>query len=335
MRGRPLRKPGVTRTGSGEGLARWTKPAAGNGLVTVAAGAAVVAVVGCGTPGGSGGVVRLGGSSSLYGLSEAVAESFAGVRPGFRATVGFSSTSGGLRQLCDGEIDIAGASRTISADEAARCREAGFRYIEIPVARDGIVIVANPANSAVDCLTLDELTRLWGPPGEVRTWRDLRPALPAETIRLFGPSTGSGTFRFFTSVVVGRPGASRADHYQSDDDDLIARGVAGDRRGLAYIGSAPYARNREHLRAVPVDTGFGCVDPTPEAVADGRYSPLARDLFIYVGVAALAREEVHALAEHYLLTAAGLAAETGYVALPAAEYVRGRAMLNSTRREVP
>ena len=287
----------------------------------------VAALAACSAPDGGGGVVTVGGSSSLYALSEAVAESFAGVRPGSRVTVGFSGTAGGLRQLCDGEIDIAGASRRISTVEAERCRDMGFSYLEIPVARDGIVIVVHPANTVVDCLTLEELTRLWGPPGEVRTWRDLRPALPSETIRLFGPGPDSGTFRFFTSVVVGRPDASRADHYLSEDDDLIARGVAGDRWGLGYFGSAAHARNRERLRTVPVDTGFGCVDPTPEAVADGRYSPLARDLFIYVGVASLAREEVYALAEHYLFAAPMLAVETGYVPFPAAEYVRGRAVL--------
>ena len=163
----------------------------------------------------------------------------------------------------------------------------------------------------------------------MRTWRDLRPAFPAERIRYYGPGPGSGTFRRFTSVVVGRPGASRTDHYQSEDDDLIARGVAGGRWGLGYFGSAAYTRNRESLRAVPVDTGFGCVEPTPEAVADGRYSPLARDLFIYVGVAALARDEVYALVEYYLSAAATLAVETGYAALPAAEYARGRAVLES------
>ena len=297
-------------------------------LAAIAA-CAIAAQAACGAPNGGGGVVRVGGSSSLYTLSEAVAESFAGVRPGFRVTVGFSGTAGGLRQLCDGEIDIAGASRRISTAEAVRCNALGFPFLEIPVARDGITIVANPANTVVDCLTLEELTRLWGPSGEVRTWRDLRPAFPAETIRLFGPGPDSGTFRFFTSVVVGRPGASRADHYQSEDDDLIARGVAGDRWGLGYFGTAAYARNRERLRTVPVDTGFGCVDPTPEAVADGRYSPLARDLFIYVGVASLAREEVYALAEHYLFAAAMLAVEAGYVPLPAGEYVRGRVVLAS------
>ena len=290
---------------------------------------ALGALAGCGAPDGGGGVVTVGGSSSLYALSEAVAESFTGVRPGSRVTVDFSGTAGGLRQLCDGEIDMAGASRRISTAEAARCSALGFPFLEIPVARDGITIVVHPANTVVDCLTLEELTQLWGPSGEVRTWRDLRPAFPAETIRLFGPGPDSGTFGFFTSVVVGRPGASRVDHYQSEDDDLIARGVAGDRWGLGYFGSAPYARNRERLRAVPVDTGFGCVEPTPEAVADGRYSPLARDLFIYVGVASLVREEVYALAEHYLFAAAVLAVETGYVPLPAGAYVRGRVVLAS------
>ena len=298
------------------------------GLKVMAA-CAIVAQAACVAGDGGDGVVTVGGSSSLYALSEAVAESFAGIRPGFRVTVGFSGTAGGLRQLCDGEIDIAGASRRISTAEAARCRAMGFPFLEIPVARDGIAIVVNPANTGVDCLTLEELTRLWGPAGEVRTWRDLRPAFPDETIRLFGPGPDSGTFRYFTSVVVGRPGASRADHYQSEDDGLIARGVAGDRRGLGYFGSAAYASHRETLRAVPVDTGFGCVDPTREAVADGRYSPLSRDLFIYVGVTSLAREVVYAFADHYLFAAAMLTAETGYVPLPPAEYVRGRAVLRS------
>ena len=289
----------------------------------------------CGAPDWGGRVVTLDGSSSLYPLSEAVAESFVASRPDHRVAVGFSGTAGGIRKLCDGEIDIAGASRTMSSAEAARCAAAGFRLLEIPVARDGIVIAANPANAFVDCLTLGELTRVWGPPGEIRSWRDLRPDFPPEAIRLFGPGPDSGTFRFFTSVVVGRPGASRADHYQSEDDDLIARGVAGDRWGLGYFGSAVYARHRERLRAIPVDTGFGCVDPTAEAVADGRYSPLSRDLFIYVGVASLARAEVYDLAEHYLLAAAALAAETGYVPLPTAEYERGRAILSGAREEAP
>ena len=298
------------------------------GLAAALAAGAAAALAGCAAFGDER-VVTVGGSSSLYALSEAVAESYAGIRPGFRVAVGFSGSAGGLRKLCDGEIDIAGASRRISAAEAARCGGQGVSVVEIPVARDGIVVVANPRNTVVECLALDELTRVWEPDPEVSTWRDLRPAFPAERLRLFGPGPDSGTFHFFTSVVVGRSGAIRMDHYRSEDDDLIARGVAGDRWGLGYLGSAVHARHRERLRIVPVDTGFGCVDPTPGAVADGSYSPLVRDLFIYVGAASLARDEVRGLAEHYVHAAAVLAEETGYVPLPAAEYVRARALLGS------
>lgn len=216
--------------------------------------------------------------------------------------------------------------------EADICRTAGFRYIEMPVARDGIVLVAHPSNTVVDCLTLEELRRLWGPGDDVRSWRELRPDYPDERIRFFGPGPDSGTFRYFTEVVVGRPGASRSDHYQTENDDMIARGVAGERWGLGYLGSAGYMRSRDRLRAIAVDTGFGCVSPSAEALADGRYSPLARELYIYVGVSSLARDDVFDLAAHYLDMAARLAPELGYVALPEAEYGRSRAVLAASRR---
>ena len=287
---------------------------------------AVCLTCGCGGP-----VVSVGGSGSLQPLSEAVAESFLEAMPGQRVTVSASGTAGGLRRLCEGTLDIAGASYRISTEEAEVCRETGIRHIRIPVARDGIVLVAHPGNDFVDCLTLEELRRLWGPGEDVRSWRDLRPDYPAEPIRFFGPGPGSGTFSYFTSVVTGRPGAGRSDYYRSAAADLIARGVAGDRRGLGYLGSAAFARHRDQLRAIPVDTGFGCVPPAAEAVADGRYSPLARDLYIHVGLASLARDEVFALVEHYLVEGAALAAETGYVPLPASEYDRSRAAVAAAR----
>lgn len=282
--------------------------------------------------GGDGVAVVVGGSGSLHPLSEAVAESFVGTLPGRRLAVGYSGTAGGLRRLCRGEIDISAASRRISAMEADACRAAGFRYVEIPVARDGIVLVAHPSNTVVDCLTLEELRRLWGPSDDVRSWRDLRPDYPDERIRFFGPGPGSGTFRYFTEVVVGRPGASRSDHYQTANDDMIARGVAGDRWGLGYLGSAAHMHNRDRLRAIAVDTGFGCVPPSAEAVADGRYSPLARELYLYVGTSSLARDDVFDLVAHYLDMAARLGPELGYVALPEAEYGRSRAVLAASRR---
>lgn len=286
-----------------------------------------------GGDGGAGRVVRVGGSSSLYPLSVVVADDLAAAHPEARLVVGISGTAGGLRRLCEGEIDVSGASRPISTAESARCREVKMEYLEVPVARDGIAIVANPANTAARCLTLDELARLWEPSSSVRRWRDLRPALPAETIRLFGPGSDSGTFDFFTNVVVGRPGASRVDYYQTEDDNLIGRGVAGDRWALGYLGSAAVGTNRTLLRTVAVDTGFGCVLPTEAAISDGRYSPLARDLYLYVALASLARPDVYDFVQHYVESAERLSRTTGYVALPAAEYDRALEVLARARPE--
>ena len=296
----------------------------------------LVAVAGCAADAGAGtGVLVVDGSSSLYPLSEAVAEEFAREHPGSRVVVRVSGTGGGLRRLCEGEADIVGASRAMTSAEAARCRVAGIRYIALPVARDGVTMVANRANSAVGCLTLAELRRLWEPESGVTTWRDLRPAFPAEKIRLFGPGNDSGTFRFFNSVIVGRPGASRADHYKTEDDHLIARGVAGNPWALGYLGSASYAANEDLVRALAVDTGFGCVHPTPATIGDGRYSPLARDLYIYVGNVSGNTEifpgNVYGFAVHYVLASVALAGETGYAPLPAAEYARSLALLAAAR----
>ncbi|MCY4398448.1 MAG: PstS family phosphate ABC transporter substrate-binding protein [Gemmatimonadetes bacterium] len=291
-----------------------------------------------GCPGGAGGpgaLVVVDGSSSLYALSEAVAEEFTDEFPQYRVAVRFSGSGGGLRRFCDGEIDIAAASRTMTSAEAARCRETGRDYVAIPVARDGIVIVTHPANTAVSCLSLAELRQLWRPGSEVTTWRDLRPALPAERIRLFGPGTASGTYDYFTTVVMGRPGASRADHYQTEDDHLIARGVAGNRWALGYFGSAGYAPSRDRLRVLAIDTGFGCVGPTPTALGDGSYSPLTRDLYIYVGRKSVLQDHVYNFALHYVSASERLASEIGYASLPAAEYARSRMLLAGARRGYP
>ncbi len=296
------------------------------------------AVAGCAGDSGGGGVLVVDGSSSLYPLSEAVAEAFARKHPGSRVVVRVSGTGGGLRRFCEGEIDIAGASRAMTSAEAALCAAAGIRHLAVPVARDGVVVVASPANEAVGCLTLAELRRLWEPESRVRTWRDLRPSFPAEKIRLFGPGDDSGTFRFFTRVIVGRPGASRADHYQTEDDHLIARGVAGNRWALGYLGSAGYAAGEKPVRALAVDTGFGCVQPTPAAIGDGSYSPLARDLYIYVRNVyrnMYMAADVYRFAEYYVSAGAALAEEVGYAPLPAAEYGRSLALLEAAREGSP
>ena len=299
---------------------------------TVLAGPFAASVLSCGRDTG---VVSVGGSRSLSPLSEAVAESFAAARPSAQVTVGASGSGGGFRRLCSGALDVVGASRPISTAESERCRRAGLRYLAFPIARDGLAIVVNKANAAAQCLTLEELRRLWEPASAVARWRDLRPAYPAETIRLYGPGPGSGTFDSFTSVVVGRPGASRTDYYQTDGDNLIAHGVAGDRWALGYFGSASFAANMDRLRAVAVDTGFGCVLPTDEAVSRGAYSPLSRDLFLYVADETLARPEVYDFVLHYVTTAEHLSTLTGYVPLPPAEYARSRALLAATRGDSP
>lgn len=295
---------------------------------------AAAALLAC-TPAGAGDagrMVAVGGSSSLGPLVEAVAEEFARRSPERRVAVSLSGSGGGFRRLCEGEIDVAGASRPISAVEAARCREAETGYLALPVARDGVTVVVNSGNHDVKCLTLDELERVWAPSGRVATWRDLRPGLPAEKMRLYGPGSDSGTFDFFTTVVAGRTGASRADYYQTENDHLVARGVAGHRWALGYFGFAHYAANRRALKAVAVDAGFGCVLPSRESLADGRYSPLARDLYIYVREAALARQAVREFASFFVAAGQGLAVEVGYAPLPAGEHDRSAALLE---RAVP
>ena len=269
----------------------------------------------------------VGGSSSLYPLSEAVAEDFAALHPGSRIVVGVSGTAGGLRRFCEGEIHIAGASRAMTAAEASRCRAASVDYVSVPVARDGVAVVGNRGNTAVRCLALDELRRIWEPESGVKEWRDLRPTLPSEKIRLFAPGRDSGTFRFFTSVIVGRPGASRADHYQTEDDHLIARGVAGSRWALGYFGLASHAAAGDLVRALAIDAGFGCVRPTAGTIGDRSYAPLARDLHIFVRKSYGGREEPRRLAAHYLAASGRLAPELGYAPLPAAEYERGLRLL--------
>ena len=284
-------------------------------------------LAGCSAGDGDGGsVLVVGGSSSLYPLSAAVAEDYAREHPGSRIVVRVSGTAGGMRRLCEGEIHIAGASRPMTSAEAARCRSAGIGHLAIPVARDGVAVVVNAGHDAVGCLTLTELRRLWAPGGGVATWRDLRPGLPAERIRLFGPGTASGTYRFFTAVVMGRAGASRADHYQSEDDHLIARGVAGSRWSLGYLGSASHAASEDRVRALAVDAGFGCVRPTPETIGDGSYGPLARDLYIYVSDM---YSNMYRFVVHYVTASQSLAVEAGYAPLPAGEYERSLARLAS------
>ncbi|HEX9886499.1 MAG TPA: PstS family phosphate ABC transporter substrate-binding protein [Longimicrobiales bacterium] len=265
------------------------------------------------------GSVDSDGSSTVFPVAEAVAEEFQIRHPGVRVTVGVSGTGGGFKRFCAGETDISNASRRVDDSEIRACEARGVDFVELRVAWDGLSVVTNPAADFLQCLTMDELRRIWGPGSSVLTWRDVRSEWPAEVVRLYGPGTDSGTFDFFTETVNGRARASRTDFQASEDDNILVQGVAGDRGSLGYIGFAYFVENREALKLVGVDAGGGCVLPGDDTIEDGTY-PLARPLFVYVRRSALVRPEVLAYVRFFMETAADLVPATGYHPLEASDY---------------
>lgn len=259
------------------------------------------------------GSVKIDGSSTVYPVSEAVAEEFRAVQPNVRPIVGISGTGGGMKKFIAGEIDICDASRGMKEKEAAACKEKGIEFIELSVAFDGLAVIANPKNTWCDCLTVGQLKELWRPESGVKQWKDLDPKWPAKEIKLYGPGTDSGTFDYFTEAIVGEEKASRADYTASEDDNVLVTGVQSDEYALGYFGYAYYAENEDKLKLLAVDGGKGCTKPSLETVRDNSYAPLSRPLFIYVRKSALERPEVEAFVKFYLDNAAQLAKEVGYV----------------------
>jgi phosphate transport system substrate-binding protein len=266
------------------------------------------------------GTIRIDGSSTVFPITEAVAEEYAKVQPRVRVTVGVSGTGGGFKKFVASETDINDASRPIKPSEREQADKRGLGYIELPVAYDGLTVVINPQNDFVDHLTVAELHKIWMPESQVKTWADVRPGWPARTIRLYGPGTDSGTFDYFTEVINGKSQACRADFTASEDDNVLVQGVAGDVDALGFFGFAYYVENTERVKAVPIDGGQGPVSPSLKSVQDGSYAPLSRPIFIYVTTAAAGRPEVESFVNFYLEQAAQLAEEVGYVALPADIY---------------
>jgi phosphate transport system substrate-binding protein len=269
--------------------------------------------------GGLSGSIQIDGSSTVFPVSEAAAEDFMLTNPGVRITVAFSGTGGGFKRFCAGETAISDASRPITQGEMDACAAAGVEYLELPVAYDGLSVVANPAADFVECLSIDELRRIWQPDSDVSSWSDVRAGFPDRELHLFGPGTDSGTFDYFTEEVVGTAKASRTDFQASEDDNVLVLGVAGDEGSLGYFGYAYYAENQGRLKLLGVDGGGGCVLPSDATIEDGTY-PLARPLLIYVRTDALARPEVQAFVEFYLTQAPELVPSTGYHSLPAERY---------------
>lgn len=276
------------------------------------------------------GSITIDGSSTVYPITEAVAEEFMAETGGaVRVTVGVSGTGGGFKRFCSGETAISNASRPIKDSEREQCEAAGVDPIELTIAHDGLSVIAHPDNTFVDCLTVQELNAIWRPGSTVRRWSQVRAGFPDEEIKLYGPGTDSGTFDYFTEVINGESGASRSDYTASEDDNTLVQGVAGDRTSLGYFGFAYYVENADNLKLLAVDGGTGCVRPTPETIRSNEYSPLSRPVFIYVARSALERAEVRAFVDFYLEHGAELSAAVGYVALEDSVYANARARLDA------
>jgi phosphate transport system substrate-binding protein len=268
------------------------------------------------------GTVTIDGSSTVYPITEAVSEEFQKVNPGVRAPASLSGTGGGFKKFCIGETDINDASRPIKKDDAGEgvaCKTNGVEWVELQVAIDGLTVVVNPQNDWATCLTVDELKKIYGPDSpETLLWSDVRAGFPAERVNRFMPGADSGTFDYFTEEINGEVDASTSHATQSEDDNTLVVGVAGDKNAIAYFGYAYFVENQDKLKAVGVDGGSGCVAPTEATINDGTYAPLSRPLFIYPDVAkAKARPELKAYVDFYLANTSALSAEVGYIAMPA------------------
>jgi phosphate transport system substrate-binding protein len=269
----------------------------------------------------SGETIQVDGSSTVYPLSEAAAEAFTTTQTGAaRVTVGESGTGGGFRKFCRGETQVQGASRPILTNEMQACAEGGVRYVEVPIAFDGLTVVVHPSNP-VRTVTIAELRRIWEPAaqGQVMNWRQVNRAWPDLSLQLFGAGTASGTFDYFTEAVVGTAKSSRTDYSPTEDDNVTVTGVSSNNGAMGYFGYSYYVQNRERVRSLEIDGGQGPIAPTPETISSGRY-PLSRPLFLYFNADALQRPQVQRFAQYTLANATRLAGEVGFVGLPESAY---------------
>lgn len=267
-------------------------------------------------------VLKVDGSSTVYPITEAVAEDYKTVNPDLQITIGISGTGGGFKKFINNEIDIADASRPIKPSEVEACTKAGIGFIELPVGYDGLAVVVNPKNTWVDKLTTAELKLMWdsAAQGKIMTWDQVRKGFPKKPIKLFGPGTDSGTFDYFTEAINGKSKRSRGDFTPSEDDNVLVQGVASDEGAIGYFGLAYYEENKDKLKLVPIDdgndaNGAGAIMPSVETVQNGTYSPLSRVLMIYVKASSDTASAVKGFVEYYLENAPKLVKEVGYIPL--------------------
>jgi len=301
-------------------------------LLAASAATLVAILAGCGG-GGGGGTVTADGSSTVGPYVTAAAEGFRDVQPDVNVTVGISGTGGGFERFCRGETDLSNASRPIKDEEAALCEENGVEYVEFQVANDALTLVVNPQNDWATCLTVDELRAIWKPGSKIRSWNQVRDSFPDVPLKLFGAGTDSGTFDYFTDVIVGEEGASRTDYSPSEDDNVTVQGVAGTKGGLGYFGFSYFEENQDTLAAVEVDGGDGCVAPSVATAQDGTYTPLARPLFVYVKKESFARQNVEGFIKYVLDNETTIAAQAQFVPLNAEQLAEQKQKFEETLSE--
>ncbi len=265
-------------------------------------------------------IVKIDGSSTVYPITEAVAEEFQKAKRGsIRVTVGISGTGGGFKKFCRGEIDITNASRPIIKKELDACEKNGVQFIELPIAYDALAIVVNPQNTWVKSVTISELKKMWEPKarGNIKKWNQVKQQWPDSPLNLYGPGADSGTFDYFTETVVGEIKSLRADFTASEDDNVLVQGISRDKNGLGYIGLAYYEENKTKLKLIPVDSGKGAILPSDETVMNSSYSPLSRPLFIYISLkSATNKPEIKEFADFFIKNAPVLTKKTKFIPLP-------------------
>ena len=283
---------------------------------------------------GADAIVKIDGSSTVFPITEAVAEDFQNAKKGaVRVTVGISGTGGGFKKFCRGETDIANASRPILQKEMDECKKAGIQYVEMPVAFDALTVVVNPRNNWAKTITVAELKKMWEPEaqGKINKWNQVNPAWPDEKIKLYGAGADSGTFDYFTEAIVGKAKSSRGDFTASEDDNVLVQGVASDKYGLGFFGFAYYVENQKKLNAVGIDAGKGAVLPSAKTVEDGTYQPLSRPIFIYVNIKSAEKPAVKEFVEFYMKNAPALVKEVKFFPLPAQAYATNLEHLNKKK----
>ena len=268
------------------------------------------------------GAVKIDGSSTVYPITEAVAEEFNKSASKVRVTVGVSGTGGGFKRFAAGETDISDASRPIKKAEADATTKAGIEYIELPVAYDGLTIVVNKKNTWCNSLSVEQVKKIYSAAGTAKTWKDVDASWPDKAIKVYSPGTDSGTFDYFKEVTVGKDGSVRSDMSVSEDDNVLVRGVEGDEGAIGFFGCAYYFENKDQLKAVAIDGGKGAVAVSVESIENGSYAPFSRPLFLYVNRKSAEKPEVAAFVKFYREHAPELVRELGYVKLPAEIYAK-------------